>query len=226
MGSRGRRWGAVRGQGVGKPLLARGPSGDASEPEVGPLEWGLVVPPFRNVSTRSATAGPRTSAWMSCHGGRGPNAGSSTSACGSPSWRSSSRRPWQRSMPPTKARSSPRRAGCRSNTSFWWCDPPRRMRASRSRIPPASFTTRASALASPSLNPNIFGCERQSSPRILTPRVARPESRSPRRGPSRLRSSSSSPRQSTSSTWSSAPSVERQPTSREKYVAPWISGST
>ena len=27
-------------------MLARGPSGDASEPEVGPLEWGLVVPPF------------------------------------------------------------------------------------------------------------------------------------------------------------------------------------
>ena len=27
-------------------MLARGPSGDASEPEVGPLERGLVVPPF------------------------------------------------------------------------------------------------------------------------------------------------------------------------------------
>ena len=27
-------------------MLARGPSGNASEPEVGPLERGLVVPPF------------------------------------------------------------------------------------------------------------------------------------------------------------------------------------
>ena len=60
----------------------------------------------RNVLDRSPTAGPRISTWMSCHGGRSPYFGPMSMACGSPWWRSSSRRPWHRSMPPTKATSS------------------------------------------------------------------------------------------------------------------------
>ena len=83
----------------------------------------------------------------------------------------SSRRPWQRSMPPTNATSA---AGSepRTTTSFWWWLPPRRTRWSSSTWPPASFTTRENERFFPSPKFIASGCDRQSSPRTCTPRPA------------------------------------------------------
>ena len=50
----------------------------------------------------------------------------------------SSRRLWQRSMPPTNATSSSGRPGWRITTIFWWCEPSGRTRMSSRHSPPAA----------------------------------------------------------------------------------------
>ena len=60
----------------------------------------------RKVSAMAPTAGPWTSSLDVVPRRPVAVASSSSIACGSPRWRASSWRPWQRSMPPTKATSS------------------------------------------------------------------------------------------------------------------------
>jgi len=66
----------------------------------------------------------------------------------------------------------------------------------------------------------------QMRPRTSTPARARPASSSPIDGPSGSIRSSASPRQSVNHTRSPARRAISSSCSREKYVAPWISGRT
>ena len=64
------------------------------------------------------------------------------SGCGSPRWSASSRRPWQRSIPPTNAMSFDGSSSCRRTTNFWWWLPIRRIRWSRITSPPPCSISR------------------------------------------------------------------------------------
>src|SRR6266581_6943382 len=60
----------------------------------------------------------------------------------------------------------------RKTTSFWWCEPARRVRESNSTSPPASDSSRASSAFLPSFWSSQLGCVRRIRPKTSTPRSA------------------------------------------------------
>ncbi|MER6000172.1 hypothetical protein ABT120_16500 [Nonomuraea angiospora] len=151
----------------------------------------------------SATAGPLIATWTSCHGGRSPYAPGIGAACGSPRCSASSRRLWHRSMPPTNATSRPGPRSWRRTTNFWWCEPPRRTRVSSSACPPAASMSSPRCRFSAELKRRKSRCERQISPRTRAPLSAARAIAAATSGPSGVRRSSGSPRQSENSSRSS-----------------------
>ena len=155
----------------------------------------------RNTVSTSKTAGPLIAAWMSCHGGVSPYSFARIWGCGSPWWSASSRRAWQRSIPPTYAMSRVGSSRWRMTSIFWWCEPPNRTRMSSRASAPRRWSRLPRRRFSSEVKPRASRCERQTRPRTSTPRSsARPSTAETSLPGSPISRSSASPCQSVKST--------------------------